>query len=526
MRTGASRVVNQTDRTREAALIQGLLRPGAYDHPVDSVEVVETHISWVLLTGKYAYKIKKPVRFPFLDFSTLERRKRFCEEELRLNRRLAPMLYLDVVPIGGTAENPRMGQLPAIEYAVKMRQFPKAAQLDRKLARGKVTAADFHAFAGTLADFHAHLEPTPADTRLGSPAIVIRTVLNNLRDLERASHDQDLDAVSAMSAWTETQCVRLEKAFTRRKAAGAVRECHGDLHLQNLIYLDGRIVAFDALEFEPELRWMDVVSETAFLTMDLLAHDRSDFAYEFLSRYLEYSGDYAGFDVLPFYLVYRALVRAKVAALREQQSHVTTNGRSYVDLALQLTARRSVPLLVITHGFSGSGKSTIAEQLIGSLRAVRIRSDLERKRLFGFSSSADTRSGLATGIYDANASARTYAALSEYARLGIEAGFDIIIDAAFLRRADRLAFAALASRFGADFVVLDCQCPEAELRGRVAHRRAAGADASEANIGVLAYQLAHAEPLTADEQAQAVSVATDAEVDIPELLRRIAALRI
>lgn len=507
-------------------MIQALRRADAYDHAVEAIELVDTHISWVLLTGKYAYKVKKPVKFPFLDFTTLERRKKFCEEELRLNRRLAPSLYLDVVPIGGTVEKPRIGQVPAIEHAVKMRQFPSKALVDRKLATGGVTAEDFHAFAEMLADFHAHLEPASPDTRHGSAGLIIQTTLDNLRELESASAARDLDALGPIGDWTEKQCARLEQTFTRRKAGGAIRECHGDLHLKNLVHLDGRIVAFDALEFEPELRWMDVMSETAFLTMDLLAHDRSDLAHELLSRYLECSGDYAGFDVLRFYLVYRALVRAKVAALGDWQAHSTVDGTAYLRLAAQLSARTGTPLLAITHGLSGSGKSTVAERLIGSLPAVRIRSDLERKRLFGFSSGADTRSGVATGIYDASASARTYSVLGEYARLGVEAGFNVIVDAAFLHRAERSAFAALAARTGASFVVLDCQCPETVLRDRIARRRAAREDPSEATVDVLAHQLAHAEPLTADEQSRAVGIATDGTIDIPLLLHRVAALRI
>jgi aminoglycoside phosphotransferase family enzyme/predicted kinase len=504
-------------------LIQALRHADAYDHSVEAIELVDTHISWVLLTGKYAYKIKKPVKFPFLDFTTLELREKFCREELRLNRRLAPSLYLDVVPIGGTIESPKIGQLPAIEHAVKMRQFPSEALVDRKLATGGVTPGNFLAFAEMLADFHAQLEPTQ-DKRLGSAEIIIRTALSNFRELEHASADRDGDALDLIGDWTETQCARLEETFTLRKARGAIRECHGDLHLKNLVHLDDRIVAFDALEFEPELRWMDVMSETAFLTMDLIAHDRTDLAHEVLSRYFECSGDYRGFGVLPFYLVYRALVRAKVAALGDWQSHSTVSGSSYLRVARQLSARNGKPLLVITHGLSGSGKSTVAERLIGSVPAVRIRSDLERKRLFGFSSGADTRSGVATGIYDSNASARTYAALGDYARLGIDAGFNIIVDAAFLHRAERAAFAELAARTGASFVVLDCECPEAVLRERIERRRAKHEDPSEATTDVLAHQLAHAERLAPDELSHAVTVATDQRVESADLLRRIAAI--
>jgi aminoglycoside phosphotransferase family enzyme/predicted kinase len=489
-------------------LIEALLRPGAYDHPVDTIQLVETHISWVLLTGPYAYKIKKPVRFSFLDFSTLERRKKFCDEELRLNRRLAPSLYLAVVPIGGTEQSPILGRAPAIEYAVKMRQFPHAARLDQMLARDAVNAADFREFARRVAEFHAGLEPPPPDTRLGSPAIVIRNALNNLRDLEDAVNDAELDILVGLGEWTESQCVRLEEAFKRRKKAGAIRECHGDLHLQNLVAIDGQIVAFDALEFEPELRWMDVMSETAFLTMDLTAHGRADLAHEFLNSYLECSGDYVGLEVLPFYLVYRALVRAKVDTLRARQASAGAADQiPYVRQAARLIARDRSPLLLITHGLSGSGKSTVAELLVGSMPAVRIRSDLERKRLHGFAAHADTESRVAEGIYSANASQQTYATLAHYAQLGLEAGLNIVVDAAFLSRSERRAFADLAARCGARFLVLDCQCPEAVLRARIAQRRAVRTDPSEATADVLDYQLTHAEPLDA-EQRDAVSLDT------------------
>lgn len=505
-------------------LIRALEDESAYDHPVDSIELVETHISWVLLTGPFAYKIKKPVSFAFVDFSTLERRRRFCDEELRLNRRLAPAIYLGVVPIGGSTERPVVGATPAIEYAVKMRQFAPDARLDRMLARGEIAPDDLRTFATTLGEFHLALEPAARDSRLGSLALVVQGALGNLRELEQVASENDATALAAIRRWTEARCVTLTEAFARRKREGAIRECHGDLHLENLVYLEDAVAAFDALEFDPELRWVDVMSETAFLVMDLAAHGRADLAYPFLSRYLEVTGDYEGLEVLPFYVVYRALVRAKVRALREKQAPASTSGSDgpgYIEQARAIcTCRR--PLLLITRGLSGSGKTTVTDGLIGPLRAVRARSDLERKRLHGVAATADTGSPVGAGLYDSGASAKTYAALERCAQRGLAAGFDMIVDAAFLERARRDAFHALADRAGARFAILDCVAPRNVLEQRVTKRKALGADASEAGTAVLAHQLATHEPLTSEETALAVRVDTSTPLDAAALAERIA----
>jgi uncharacterized protein len=507
-------------------LIRALHDESAYDHRVESIALVETHISWVLLTGSFAYKIKKPVNFAFVDFSTLERRKAFCDEEIRLNRRLAPSIYLGVVPIGGSASRPVIGALPAIEYAVKMRQFPPAERLDRRLARGTVTERDLRELGARIGRFHASLEPAAETTRLGSLAIVIRTVLNNLHELEAVATDRDLAAIEPIRAWTETQCVTLNEAFARRKSQGAIRECHGDLHLENLVYLEGAIAAFDALEFDPELRWVDVMSEAGFLMMDLIAHDHGELAYSFANRYFETTGDYSGLEVLTFYIVYRALVRAKVAALRERQSTSQAEAPrpAYIEHARRLCAPRRT-LLLITHGLSGSGKTTLTDGLIGRLGAIRVRSDLERKRLHGIAENADSGSGIAAGLYSRASSEQTYAALARYAGCGLRAGIDMIVDAAFLHRAERDAFRALAERNRAAFVILDCTSPEAVLAERVRHRKAQRSDASEADESVLAHQLASHEPLVRDEADAAVRIDTSLSPDLAGIVDRISRLR-
>jgi aminoglycoside phosphotransferase family enzyme len=296
-------------------LIRALCDPAVYDHGVESVRVIETDISWVLLTGSYAYKIKKLVRFRSVDFSTLRRRRISCEEELRLNRRLAPDLYLDVVPIGGSIEHPIIGAHPAIEYAVKLREFPSGARLDERLAAGEVPVEDIRELAETIADFHGSLPPSRC---FGNPVAITRAVLGNMKETEQVLHDSKRrEDFAALRDWITRGCVKFERTFADRKLQGAIRECHGDLHLENLAYWGNRIVPFDALEFDLNLRSIDVMEEAACLVMDLMAHDRADLAHEFLNRYLEVSGDDAGLEVFRFYLVHRAIIRAKVTAIKE-----------------------------------------------------------------------------------------------------------------------------------------------------------------------------------------------------------------
>ncbi len=345
-------------RTKEPArrsLPAALTDPRCYGRGVTKVRTVETHVSWVFLTGRYAYKIKKPVKLPFVDFSTLALRRHFCREELRVNRRLAPALYLAVVPIGGSRAAPRIGRKPAIEYAVKMREFATAARLDRRLAAKRLPRAALAEFGARLARFHAGLRPVRGVAADEIGATALRNIDELAEYLDRGSRSK----LATLRAWTQLRGARLGALFASRAAAGAHRECHGDLHLQNLLWRDGAIMAFDALEFDRKLRDIDVISEVAFLAMDLHAHERADLSYEFMNRYLEVSGDYRGVDVLPFYLVQRALVRAKVAAIKRAQAAPDERGHDhYLATALKLAASTK-PLLVITHGLSGSGKTSV-----------------------------------------------------------------------------------------------------------------------------------------------------------------------
>ncbi|MCX8086100.1 MAG: AAA family ATPase [Rhodocyclaceae bacterium] len=444
--------------------------------PAPCEEVIETHISWVLLCGSYAFKVKKPVRLPFLDYASLEARRACCEEELRLNRRYAPELYLEVVELGN-------------EPAVKMRRFEASARLDAVLRRGELTAAPLVAFARELVAFQEKAAVAPAASSYGAPEAVLEAALENFVELN-ALRPQQQAALAALEAWTREEGKRLVPVFARRQAAGRVREGHGDLHLGNLVLLEGRIVPFDGIEFNAAFRWIDVANEIAFTLLDLLDHGAAGLAALLLDAWLERSGDFDSLLVLRFYLVYRALVRAKVAALQQRHDECET----YLALAERLIAPQA-PSLTITHGLSGSGKTTCAMRRLASadfLTTVRVRSDVERKRLFGLK--PEEASG--GTIYTPAANAATYARLAEVAELALQAGWSIIVDAAFLKRAEREAFLALAKRLAVPFAILAPTAPRAELERRLAARRQ---DASEADAAILARQLEWIEPLGPEE---------------------------
>ena len=483
------------------------------------VQCIETHISWVLLDGEHAWKLKKPVQLGFVDFSTLAARRHFCNEELRLNRRLAPQLYLGVVPVRGTPDAPLLGgDGEAIEVALQMRQFAADALLGQQLAAGTLTAAHIDHLAARLAAFHAAAPEADAHGPWGTPAAVAESFVATLDRLAARGAE-----VQALRRWFDAVVPSLAPLWQQRLADGHVREGHGDLHLDNLIVLDdGGVTAFDCIEFDPALRWIDMQSDIAFTVMDLLAHRRADLAWRFLNAWLDATGDHAGLPVLRSCLVQRALVRALVARIRAGQGAASdATAPDYLALAHELAVERPEPRLVITHGLAGSGKSRLAQQLLERSGALRLRADVERKRLFGLAP-LEVSSGAQRGrLYGAQANQRTYAHLLGLARTALTAGWPVIVDAAFLRRAERDAFGALADELGVPFQVIDCQAAPDVLRQRVRERSARGDDASEADEAVLAQQFARDEPLMADELGRAIVVRTDAAVDLAALLMRM-----
>jgi hypothetical protein len=502
----------------ERELAGSLARSAAYRHDPAQVEHLETHISHVFLTGPYAYKIKKPLDLGFLDFSTLEKRRQACLEELRINRRLAPELYLDVVPIAGTPARPEVeGAGAPIEYAVKMRQFSNHGLLERVLARGTLTAEMIDAIAEQLAAFHADLPPAGSNGPYGQPIGIMGPALQNFDQLAPLLAGADHQALLArLRQWTEQQHAALGPLFAQRLAEGFVRECHGDLHLGNLVLVEGRVRIFDAIEFNPHLRWIDVMNEAAFLTMDLLQRGQAALAWRFINAYLERTGDYEGVPLLRYYLVYRALVRAKVAAIRAAQRGMPPAEREALvrkcDAHLALADRivgECRGALVIHHGVAGAGKTWASQIVLETIGAIRIRSDVERKRMHGLTAGARTGAAIEGGIYTAEATASVYERLMQLARGVVEGGFTTLVDATFLKREQRDLFRDLARGLRARFAIADFQADTAVLRARVALRSEQGQDASEAGLDVLEHQLRSREPLREDEALSAVTFRTD-----------------
>jgi len=503
----------------QALLIQSLQSAAVFDHPADSIEVLETHISWVILAGDYAYKFKKAVNFGFLDFSTLQKRHFYCQEELRLNRRFAPQLYLDVVCITGSVAQPVInGEGKPLEYAVKMRRFSQDCLLGKLAAGRRLLPGHVDEIAALLAGIHDTVDRAGADTEFGHAEGIHHWVLDNFSQIKAALQPEVMKPeLGRLGNWCQEEFSAVRTQLELRRKNGFVRECHGDLHLGNLALVGGRITPFDCIEFNPQLRWIDVMSEAAFLVMDLMDRGYAGLAYRFLNGYLQRSGDYPGLRVLRYYLVYRALVRAKVAALRLVQSARDSEDRAearrdfegYISLAANW-AVVPAPCMLIMHGVSGSGKSWYASQLVEKLGAIQLRSDVERKRLYGYRADADTGSDVQAGIYSRAASEKTYAQLARLAESVIAAGLPVIVDAAFLQLDERQRFRQLAQSCQVPFAILHLEADETTLIDRIDRRRQLGNDPSEAGIEVLKSQLATQEPLAASELADVLRMETGA----------------
>jgi aminoglycoside phosphotransferase family enzyme/predicted kinase len=494
--------------------IDALLNGAAYAHAVSDIKLHETHISWVILTGEYAYKINKRVKLEFLDTTTLEMRHFLCNEELRLNKRLAPDLYLEVVPVVQDGKSIHLGGTGVIiDYAVRMKQFDSSQELPALLVRADVTAQEMTRLAERLAEFHRQTALVPDDAGFDYVAQLRNSVLGNVTALlGHLSSLQEFPAMGQLIDWTHDSLHDLRERFRERQLRGYIRECHGDLHAHNIVRWQGQLTPFDCLEFDPKLRWIDAMNDVAFLVMDLVGHDRKDLAYEFLSRYVEQTGDYAGIRLLPFYAVYRALVRAMVDALSSEQKpaeRLEWKGRLHgrISTALDFMHPKR-PSLIVMHGPSGSGKSWLSERLVPLVAAVRLRSDLERKRLPDPEPGMSADPATSHDLYTPARNRQTYARLLKCAESCLLGGVSVIVDAAFLNADDRERFRSLAERCGASFVILSCIADKAEMAHRIASRAQGNADPSEATVDVLEKQLQGFVPLRTDELAHVIRVDT------------------
>jgi hypothetical protein len=505
------------DYTEQSKMVEALRTRLQYVDNIKHVKKVETHISWVLLAGRYAYKIKKAVNLGFLDFSKLSLRQFYCSEEIRLNRRLAPELYKDVFSIGGNVEHPEFNTKPVLDYAVRMRRFPSSKQMNLLAVKHQLLPQHIDGLAITIAHFHLQL-----------PALNLNSLLATLNGIKLAAEqnfNQVQNLLTDKDELTHLFCLRQQSDrvfnecrawFEMRRAQGYVRECHGDLHLGNIVLLKQRAVPFDGIEFNPELRWIDVMSDVAFTVMDLQHHQRADLASRLLNGYLEITGDYEGVKLLRFYIAYRAMVRAKVACIRASQEGVRKRDSAlakaecngYLGLVTNSFSPKRAAL-IITHGLPGSGKTTLSQKLLEKRGAIRLRSDVERKRFFGLSPLADSGANTGKDIYVRDISQRTYQRLYDLARELLLAGYEVIVDATFLQAADRDYFRQLAVELSVPFVIASLQVRGDVLHKRILQRQEAGNDASEADITVLEKLQQMDEPITPTERKYTVELVND-----------------
>ena len=511
-------------------LVQTLRKTAPFPHSSEEIQLRETHISWVLLTGDFAYKIKKPVDFGFLDYSTLEKRKHFCELEISLNQRLAPDFYLELIPLSGSPEAPRIGDdSDPFEYVIKMRQFDDTLLLNALQQRGELTEAHLLQLAQKLADFHTAISGQSVPEGLGTPEAIWEPAQQNFDQIRPLLTDEAaLTQLKRLEDWSKDTFERLTTVMTERLTQGFVRECHGDLHLGNTTLWQGEVVPFDCIEFNPAFRWCDVISDLAFLLMDLEDRGLKKMAHLTLNHYLEQTGDYAGLQLLCFYKVYRALVRAKVNLFRlgqpglddEDKAAILRQYRSYTDLAESYTDFYP-PYLLLTYGVSGSGKSTLTQQVVKELGGIRIRSDVERKRLFGLKATDLSHSALNDQIYSREATEQTYQRLTELSDLALRACFPVTLDATNLKRSQRERLGKVAEDLGLAYLIVALKADEQTLRRRLAKRKKAGEQVAEADEAVLDQQLTTLEPLQEDELLHSVQVDTDAPGASQTLVRLI-----
>ncbi|AFZ42623.1 hypothetical protein PCC7418_0389 [Halothece sp. PCC 7418] len=497
--------------TSSDRLLERMNRPDFYPHFTnDSIQQLQTHISYIFLTGEYAYKLKKPLDLGFLDFSTLEKRHYYCQQELDLNQPIAPDIYLGVLPITqqeNTLELNGKGQV--IEYVLKMRQFPQSALLSVMQREGQLSESLIAQLGKRVATFHQHAKTSDYISQFGKPRVIAEAINNNYKQTEKyIGITQTEKQFQETKAFTENFLKTRESLFQARVDQGLIRECHGDLHLKNICWWRDKIQLFDRIEFNEPFRFVDVMYDVAFTVMDLQFRGCPDFANVFLNCYLEQTGDWEGIQVLPLYLSRQAYVRAKVNSLMlddphigaEDKQHASEQASQYYHLAWEYTRPQTGRLWMMS-GLSGSGKTTIAQEMAKQQQAIHLRSDAVRKHLAGI----DVEDTGSEEIYTAEMSQKTYNRLLALGTLLASQGWSVILDAKYDRKDLRQAVIREAKKYQLPLQIVYCDAPIEVLRDRVANR---SGDISDATPDLLAKQRANAEPFTKAEQAYLVTLDT------------------
>ena len=470
--------------------LKSLLKADAYPEHTSAVTLLQTHVSWIFLTDQHAYKIKKPVDFGFLNFSTIDRRRFYCNEEVRLNRRLCPDIYDGVVELRDTPAGPAFhGDGHILDYAVKMKRLPEERMLDRLLENGEVSDIDLRKVALVIADFHRNALTSPAISEFGRlDGLTFNWQENFDQMLPYEKSTLSAEDLGVIKDWVFSFISNNGELFEQRIVDGFVRECDGDIHLENICMTDQGICIFDCIEFNERFRCCDTAADIAFLLMDLDFHGRHDLAEAVISSYCEASGDRGLTSLIGFYKVYRAFVRGKVESFRfgdleiDQHEREWAQGRAirYFRLARGYIERsRLNTTLFVTCGLMGCGKSTLACQLAFELGIERFNSDTVRKQLAGIQPDAPVPDDYASGLYDLQHSTSTYTELLRLAESELAAGRSVIIDASFMRFEDRSRFAALAARYSSAFAILHIVCSDSENRRRLVERSTSGRSVSD-----------------------------------------------
>ncbi len=490
-----------------AELINALSLPQTYDHPVEVITTIETHISIVFLTGPYAYKLKKNVNFGFLDFSTLENRKKFCDLEVKLNKRYAPQLYLDVLAIyldhnqQVTLDANKADSAP-IDYLVKMNQFDPNQVLGRLLLNQGLSSVQVEVLSFQISDFHLKAEIVEKNSLLGEPGTILQPMLDNFGTLYDSLADDQKTTLDELHRWTLQQFEILRPFIKQRKSDGYVRACHGDLHLDNITLIDGLPVLFDGIEFNENFRWIDVISDLAFLLIDLDFRDQRQLKRMVLSLYLSRTNDYNALKLVTLYQVYRALVRAKITALRATQFPIDSldfklkmqKTTEYVTLARQYSQRNLAPKLILLQGVSGSGKSHLANALLDIIDAIVISSDRTRKQLYGINPFDRVPASEIAQLYGTSMSQKTYQALLEQSQTILSQGMNVIVDATFLKKEHRQPFVNLAKELECPSFIIYIESSVETSRYAIQNRLQLNDNPSDANQQVMQQQLKIIQP--------------------------------
>lgn len=458
-------------------LVKALLKPGAYPEAAGKIELAQTQMSFAFLTDQFVYKVKKAVDLGYLDYTTLEKRRFFCQKEIELNRRLCPETYLGVVPITQDRGAIRIGgRGEAIEYAVKMRRLPQKAMMDVLLADNRVSAEMITGVAQKLAAFHQEAETNAEISAFGEIKAVTRNTDENFGQTEKyIGRTISEDNYRRIKDYTDSFVEENAPLFNRRIKEGRIRDCHGDLHAAHICFASD-ICIYDCIEFNDRFRYCDIASEMAFLAMDLDHYGRADLSRALIKAYVADSGDKELLKLLGFYKSYRAYVRGKVESFKLDDPYISKGEKektleiaaSYFDLARAYT--RAKPVLFITVGLVGTGKSTLAKALSKRLGLAVISSDVTRKQLAGVPLNEHRFDDFTGGIYSAELSRKTYDKLFAGAGDILSDGGSVVLDASFIKAEERLKARRLAEETGADFFIIECRLDEENIKKRLARR--------------------------------------------------------